>query len=638
MSFVRIMGCVALVCRAAGAVPSPVVVHSEQSSMASARTRNIASGSVGGASGTISLTTSMRRSVVVQSPDSETIGIVSLDASASLRLHPLTDSGIGTGVSLASDIASAGAFDAAYLCPSGTLVVAYGVSGSSSCFVRSYNGSLSSAVATPLTLGSTPTRVVVRPRPGPNEVLIVAQDSSSNLAATVWDGTTFRATRSLDTSFDGGSARWDALWTSAGTAMVGWARSSDTAMRLCALSENTWRTVAATPSSSAAIARVEMASDPSTSSASAACLLTTLTGRAEASTYDGSSWSSGTQFTTTLDTTRDRPADLAFEGSGGALVCAWVESGSSTVQTRRRGAGGTWGSVANSGVVGTNIQDVLAAPVKDAAQVSVLARNEMVSAASSGTLSQYVLYTANGGVSTGNRNSYTGLVGSKVAGVSLPSAPGGTDGNNDVTLNHDETQTLSPGSYKDLSFGDRTTINFSAGTYVFRRLKSSGHDAKFVCNTSGGDVTIIFVEKSVEFRDRFRIQRSGSGGISIHVMDTGPLKLGHDGVLEAAFFVYNSNADWGDRNRLTGHLFAKTGIKIGHDGVFATPTTWSIGGGSGVTTQYLYGIVISSGTVGSVTTLTSTGIETTDDVALAASQPPTRPSFRVVRWREMAPE
>lgn len=619
----------------ATAAPPQVLLHLDGPSATTARARTLVTGAIGTAGDLFSTSSAARALFARRSPNSSTIAIGALDLSGNFTLRLRTDDGTGSSVSVASSVpaVSPAPIGAAYLSPSGSLVLAYATSGSADCTLRTYGTSLSGAVPANLGLATIPVRIEVESRAGSDEVLIVAQDSSQRLAATVWNGTTFRATQVLDSAYTGGATRWGCAWTRSGSPVVAWARSGDTALRVRELVDGTWETTVGTPMVSSAITRVELATDPVRRLGGAAVAMVSGTGTLDVATFDGESWSSCTTMTSSLDTTTDQPMDLAFEGEGSGLVCAWVASGADRATVRRRDASGSWNAAATTALMGTGIKEVHVSTEEGRAGALVLARVTSGSAGTgSGGLSDYVVYSSRSTVSDGDRVVYTGLMGGQVSGVRLPTAPTATIGTTDITLNHDQTQTLAPGNYRDLSFGDRVRINFSAGTYVFRTLALSGHDGRFSCNTSAGDVRIIFTESTVEFRDRFRIERSGTGIVTLNVL-AGAFRYGHDAVMEAVLIAHAGLAYGADRSRLTGHLFARDSITTGHDGIFTLPT-WSMNGSAASMSHRLYAVPVAAGSIGSLTELTSSPISGADAPPFAINLPSVAAPPRVVRWRE----
>lgn len=626
----------------AAAAPPQAIVHSDHDDATTAMFREVSRGSVGPIAVEAGADAALRDIFAVRSPDRSTLAIGLLDAAGNLSLRLLTDAGLGSATLIGQSVPSTrpAPIGAAYTARTGRLVMAYASADSAECFVRSHDGSLGNVVAAPLGLSSTPVRIKVVQSPTSDDVLIVAHDSSQRLAAAIWNGAEFRGADLADGGFDGGMNRWDAAWTRGTGPIVAWARAGESSLRVRKFNGEGWEAMDATPTGPGAITRISLATDASQAQTGVAAGIVFGASRLEIALHDGAAWTIGTLMTTTLDHAKDVPVALAFEGTDGGLMCAWLESGSQRIHTRRQ-SGGAWSAPQTTNIIGAGLTELGLSPGDEASQAVIVARREVGGQGSVvGTdLSDYAIYANNGNIKRGDRLTINGLYGSKVPGLSIPDAPGGNAGGTNITLNHDQTRSLDPGAYRDLSFGDRTRINFSSGTYIFRRLSNSGHDSRFVCDTSEGDVSIVFTTGAVNFRDRFRIERQGNGVVSIHVK-SGAFKVGHDCNIEAVLVAHSGAMQLSDRQRITGHLFGHSNIQIGHDSVVSIPR-WSLPvhlGGSEPASQRLYALVTSSGAIGPVTELTSDGIEGKARTPIAAAVPSPAGSLRLVRWREVSPD
>ncbi len=625
------------------AAPPQLVIFTDEEDAVTIQARALSGGTVDAGGWTTGSGAAVREAFAHRSPDRSTIAVGLLDDSGNLTVRPFTDNGFGPEVTVATGVSVTrpAPVAAAYASRVGRLVIAYAATGSSECLVRTYDGSVSIASSAPLGLSSTPVRVMVAPSPSSDDVLIVAQDSSQRLAVTIWDGTDFRATELLDSSYDGGTDRWDATWSRSNGPMVAWARASDTTLRVRRLDGDTWDPMDSTPVAPGAIGRIILTADSARGQSGVAAAIVSGAGRLEVFTLDAGAWSMATLMTAALEDEADQPVGLSHEGHGGGLLCAWLDADSDRVHLRRRAPGGAWGVSTTTDELGDGLTQILLVAHEDEPEVVVLARQETGSAGGSSGVSDYSLYAQGSTISLGDRTVVNGQQGSQVQDVELPDVPEGSPGATNVSVNHDQTQTLAPGSYRDLSFGDRTRINFSAGTYIFRRLSNSGHDARFVCDTSAGDVVIVFNQSTVQFRDRFRIERNGAGVVSVHTKGDS-LRVGHDCNIEAVMLSHGGSIHFGDRTRLTGHVFASTSIYIGHDSVISVaswPLPALLGGGGGASSaQRIHGLVVSSGSPGTPADLTPDAIDGDTPPPLAISAPPIQSSTRIVRWREVAPE
>jgi hypothetical protein len=336
---------VSLAARCAVGAPGQTLLSVDAAPLTTFRPRTVGVSSLGGAGAGITAAADVRRLIAPRSPDSSAISAVMLDASGTLAVRTITDSGTSAAITAATGVpvTTPAPVAAAYFSPSGTLVLAYASAGSTACTLRTFTGgAFTAAVTAPFTLSSTPARVELATRPGSNEVLLVAQDSTQNLAATIWNGTAFRATETLDNAYTGGTKRWDLAWTPSGTPVVAWVRAAETALRARHLVSSRWTTPTGTPTLAAAINRVTLATNPTFRTGGAAAAIASDSGEIVVADIGASSWSSAISIATNADTTLDNPLDLAFEGRGGGLVCAWLPGTADRASLRRRDSSGIW--------------------------------------------------------------------------------------------------------------------------------------------------------------------------------------------------------------------------------------------------------------------------------------------------------
>lgn len=625
---------------ALGAAPPQVVLSADAASTSAVYHRVLDGSTIGSSASVGDLGGDAKDVMTLRSPDLSRVVYLTLNASGQVGARVRNDRGVGTETVVATGVpvATPSPLGAGYFSPGGTLAVAYGTTGSSTCWVRTLSGTtLGTATATPLSLSSAPAKVRVASRPGSNEVLIVAQDSSLRLAATVWNGTAFRATSTIDAAYTGGVNRWECAWTRAGEAVIVLANDASTGTSVVSLVGDTWTAVSSAPTAAGAISRVMISEDPRQPGGGLAVGTLSSGGVLEVTTRNAGVWSATSQVATSVDTSLAVPAAISFEGTGGGLVAAWLVASSEQVRVSRKAAGGSWSTAALSGSLGTGLQSVALTARDDADGVVLTARRTSTASGSSlGTMAGYVAYSSTGTVTVRDRATTTGLVGANVSGVTLPAEPTGTAGSSNVTVSNDGTVTLAPGNYQDLSFGDRSRINVSAGTYVFRKVTGAGYDNTFAADTSGGDISIIVLQNAVTFRDRWIVTNTGSGTLTFHVLG-GQLTLGYDSRLTADFISYNGALVCLDRARFTGHLAAKNNITLGYDGAFAIPSGSSGGGSGGSSGHRLHAMLVSAGSIGSATELTSADFSGTAAPAVAVTSPAVKAVAKVVRWRETAP-
>ncbi|MDX2116515.1 MAG: hypothetical protein SFZ24_12970 [Planctomycetota bacterium] len=601
------------------------------------RTSAVGASSIGASSVARSVSPAPARLLALTAPDRAALAVVTVDAPGLMSLFLMTDGGVSAPLAVDS-LVPLGTAGAAYAVPSSHLVLLSGAAGSSVLDVRTYDGSaLSGAAAAPLGLSSEPVRVVARSRASSDQVLIVAA-SGAELAATVWDSGAFRSTQTLDASYDGGAGRFDAVWTRWGTPLVAWARTGDVALRVSRLSGGAWSAMTGTPVAPGAISGVVVAADPRERSDHAAAGMISGSGRLDVAAVEHGAWSSAALVASTVDLAADAPAALAFEGSGGALTAAWLSPGSSAVSVSRRPEGGAWSGASQTAALAAGLEEVALAPVDSEAATVLLARATAEGSGGGPAVADYSLYSETNIVLQGTDNQYAGLVGSQAAGVLIPDPLAASAGSTNITVGQDASRTLTPGNYRDLNFGDRSRITFDgAGTYVFRRLTLSGVDCRWTCVTGSGDITIIFMQGETEFRDGWIVERTGSGAVALHTV-AGNFKMGHDGRMDFVLSVHAGEIKMGDRNQISGHMFARDLIDIGHENIFAAPS-WAYPGSGGTQTLHeAFGLLVSASGPGSPVALMSAPVEGDAAPPMAAPEPAASHAPAIVRWREVGAE
>ena len=98
-------------------------------------------------------------------------------------------------------------------------------------------------------------------------------------------------------------------------------------------------------------------------------------------------------------------------------------------------------------------------------------------------------------------------------------------GTTDITANSGAS-TWAPGTRRDGLVNAGATVNVSAGTYNFRALTIS-NDATLSLNTSAGDI-FINSQTTLNFGDRSRLNKTGSGQVMFYSNSTGIVRLGTD--------------------------------------------------------------------------------------------------------------
>jgi hypothetical protein len=558
-------------------------------------------------------------------PSEDSLAMATEADDGTLRLRVRT-SGVWSSDATVTANASGGSgcgFGVAHEQSSGHIVIVYRKAGQSQISFRTHDGSLSGESSVDLGFSGEPDRVLLLARPGTDELLLAASGDNS-LRAAVWDGDGFGGVQTIEGSFTGTTASWDAAAMPGGAGwMVGWARSTDSTLRTRTFAGVGWSLTAVGPSAGGAIGAVQMASDP-TGSALATLLQRASNGSIHAARYANTTWSSATQ----VDGGASAGVfDIEFEGAGGALVAAWAEDGSDRLRFRRWD-GVAWSGQTTTGAIGDGIAEILAAPLDDDDAVALLARLEETVGGEA--YSEYAVYSKEGNLDLSGV-SVTGLTGKSVGGVSLPPNPGTSHGGSNKSYGNNANASLSPGSYGSLSVGNNTTINLTAGTYRFKEFDSDKNGTTLACDTSGGDITFIVANGNFKAKNDFAITRSGSGVVLFHVSN-GSFETGNNATIDAMVAVHNGNIDTGNNTTVVGHLYAKSNITVNSGSV--TLPSWGIPGASGTSAQAAWAVLVGGGSASSPIELTADPWEESSPLPLAISRKVGPRSFRILRWTE----
>lgn len=201
-------------------------------------------------------------SLVESAGDAKAMTAVDVNNGLWLSTHDGTSWGAFT--SIASDIGATSGLTqaAAYGASSGRLLLVYRKASSSLVFFRTYHPDDSPALSYEdwydVSLATAPDRVLLAPKPGSSEAVLVAAAGSS-LRAAQWDGTAFSDTESLDTGFTGTSGMLAASWD-AGDAAVLWANNAGVTPEGAFYDGTDWTTATGLPTFADPITRLELAS------------------------------------------------------------------------------------------------------------------------------------------------------------------------------------------------------------------------------------------------------------------------------------------------------------------------------------------------------------------------------------------
>jgi len=169
--------------------------------------------------------------------------------------------------------------------------------------------------------------------------------------------------------------------------------------------------------------------------------------------------------------------------------------------------------------------------------------------------------------------------------VTLPTLLASTPGTSDVNVGANGSQTLAPGSYRDLIVGKKGTVTFTGGTYHFRSINLSGSEAKLFFSAP----STVRVQQKVSTSNLAQI-RPGTGStataatIVFHVAGingTGgglgetpkAVEIGVDSTFTANLYAPNGTIWAKDRTLATGAFLGKD-VQIGQNVQVTLGSAW----------------------------------------------------------------
>lgn len=233
--------------------------------------------------------------------------------------------------------------DAAYEALSGDGLVVYRIANGSTIYYRTWNGSAWSAqqtVASPVSGAPRFLRLV--PKPGSDEIMLVATTTDDKVGAMIWTGATWTDSVALDTGVNAGQREVaDAAYeASTGRCLVVWGKDSTTSPQYRIWSGSAWLTGGAAPSVGASPRWIRLAADPASATILMGCL--DADEDINVNAWSGSAWGATTEVETAANTVNRRAFDLSFTSGGTSALLLW----GATINTPRYRLwnGSSWGA------------------------------------------------------------------------------------------------------------------------------------------------------------------------------------------------------------------------------------------------------------------------------------------------------
>jgi hypothetical protein len=268
--------------------------------------------------------------------------------------------------------------DLAYESTSGDLLVAYRQSGGDALYFRTYDGTTLSTASTLSLLGAGSLKWVrLTPKHGSNEIMLITLDSSKDVTATVWNGSTWTNGILLDTDAsaagdEGTGAAYEGL---SGHALVAWSVSGQYYVQYRAWNGSSWSAEANSPLLGSNSPRwVHLRAD----TASDKIMLGSLNGSQDiyVMKWTGSSWDAPLLVESDSPSSDSREFDIGFMNGGTKALAIWGRANVNNCYFRLWD-GAAWG--AESVGPGTNnkvrIAQLVPGPAANETFVMILNKN-----------------------------------------------------------------------------------------------------------------------------------------------------------------------------------------------------------------------------------------------------------------------
>ncbi len=225
-------------------------------------------------------------------------------------------------------------FDVAYEQSSGDLLLAYWDQATTSIGYRTASGTTVSAQSTLTPPATAQNRfVALIPKPGSNEIMLLAMNASSRLWACVWNGSSWGSTTTLSTTVSSIATECfaGAYERSSGDFLVvyGTGTSSQAAYRT--YSGGSWSAESSMPATTNYPRWMRLASKPG--SDEIACANLDFSDAVFANVWSGSSWGTVQSLGTTGGVCEERRIDVAYQPNGTHALVAY-STGANTVMYR----------------------------------------------------------------------------------------------------------------------------------------------------------------------------------------------------------------------------------------------------------------------------------------------------------------
>jgi hypothetical protein len=269
-------------------------------------------------------------------------------------------------------------YDLAYEQSSGEGLIVYWSSNAARLGWRTWSTGSVSAETTITALTQQVKWVRLEPKPGGNEILMLALDKDSDLHALVWDGSAWgSATLLHNDASDKNRECFDIAYeATSGRALVVYGVDREQQPRYRTLTAGVWSAEQTAPGVGGEPRWVRLASRPGSNDIAAAYLDDARDINANVWGGSGSSWGVNTECATRAYRSDRRAYDLCFQRDGATCVLAYAQNNVQTLITRTWTPTGGWSGEAASASMGNKGMVVAVTPGLTDQSLFVLASDE----------------------------------------------------------------------------------------------------------------------------------------------------------------------------------------------------------------------------------------------------------------------
>jgi hypothetical protein len=444
---------------------------------------------------------------------------------------------------------------------SGELMAVYRKGSNSTLYYRTYSVANPSEQTLAFGLTSVPRWMELAPKPGGNELVLVA-GAGSTLRAGVWDGSSWGNLTTLEASLaTTGRPFHVAYMNKSGKAFVVWSASSGS-LKYATWDGASWSSIGSVPGIAGGVPAGWIKVEGSPLRASDEVLLACIgtNNQINVNHWTGSAWGTNLVVETSAAANFQPRVDVSYQPDGTKAVLAWHKLGHTALRYRTW-TSGAWTAQQTGPDMLSTTSAIHLARGYGSTEIAMLARRDSAG---------YTDYNA-----WSNINDYdlgtvdiTGPIGS-IAGNLLPPAPSATANANHISPS---SGTVAPGTYGTMS--QSGTVTFTAGTYVFSSVTVSG---TLIFDTSAGPIIWNITTGGLSGNNNNTFTNTGNGPATINIIN-GDFELKNNSTFtNIDIIVYNGDITMKNNTDGSVGLYCSGTIDIKNNGTI-TMNPFHIGG------------------------------------------------------------